>query len=138
MRIAESPAGRIRDESGQADCRESIINRSAEIIREWMINGSAPGEYALSELYETARSAARDGLAAEDAVRACGRAARSGCVGFKPKAISSNSGMPSWSKSSSAECPTTSSPLRSQAPIWKRDYLRNSISPPQTSTTTTK
>lgn len=76
MRIAESPAGRIRDESGQADFRESIINRSAEIIREWMINGSAPGEYALSELYETARSAARDGLAAEDAVRACGRAAR--------------------------------------------------------------
>jgi hypothetical protein len=48
-----------------------ISGRVGELIRHWMLSGSEPDEYALSELYEAARGAAADGLPAGDAFRAC-------------------------------------------------------------------
>jgi hypothetical protein len=60
-----APVGRIGLESDQAASWESMIRQNAELISHWMVCGNEPGEYALSELYEAARAAAGNGLAAE-------------------------------------------------------------------------
>jgi hypothetical protein len=65
------PAGRIGRGGGQAGSWEDVICRVAELIRQWMLSGNEPTEYELPELYEAARAAAGDGLAAEDVFRAC-------------------------------------------------------------------
>jgi hypothetical protein len=66
-----APAGRIARESDQSVSWENIIRQNAELIGHWMVSGNEPGEYALSELYEAARAAAGNGLAAADVFRAC-------------------------------------------------------------------
>ncbi|MEU2777481.1 helix-turn-helix domain-containing protein [Streptomyces sp. NPDC007162] len=74
--LSDTPAGRIPGHGSRARAMEDIIRRSLELIRNWLLSGQEPGEDVLSDLYEAAREAARHGLAAEDAIRACCGAAR--------------------------------------------------------------
>ncbi|SEE97287.1 CdaR family transcriptional regulator [Streptomyces sp. Ag109_O5-10] len=77
--LAEVPTGRIPGPGCRAGSREDLIRRSVELIRNWLLSGQEPAGDALSELYEAARAAARHGLLAEDAFRACSGAARAVC-----------------------------------------------------------
>ncbi|MEU6198105.1 helix-turn-helix domain-containing protein [Streptomyces sp. NPDC047061] len=74
--LSDTPVGRIPGHGSRAGAMEDIVRRSLELVRNWLLSGQEPGGDVLSELYEAAREAARHGLAAEDAIRACCGAAR--------------------------------------------------------------
>ena len=74
--LSDTPVGRISGLGSLDSSREDIIGCSAGLIRDWMVNGRKPAGDALPELYEAARAAARHGLAAADAFRACCGAVR--------------------------------------------------------------
>jgi PucR C-terminal helix-turn-helix domain len=76
LRFSAVPAGQIGRGNGRAELLEDMVCRVAELIRQWVISGDKLGEHTLSELYEAARAASGDGLAAEDAFRACFATAR--------------------------------------------------------------
>ncbi|MFJ4989007.1 helix-turn-helix domain-containing protein [Streptomyces sp. NPDC088732] len=75
-KLSGAPVGRIAGRGCQAGVMEDMVRRSLDLARNWLLSGQGPDEAALSDLYETAREAARHGLAAEDVIRACSGAAR--------------------------------------------------------------
>ncbi|MEU8950775.1 helix-turn-helix domain-containing protein [Streptomyces sp. NPDC048489] len=71
-----TPAGRISGRGCRTGVMGDVIRRSLELVRSWLLDGQGPDDDLLSELYETAREAARQGVGAEAVIRACCETAR--------------------------------------------------------------
>ncbi|MFF4898006.1 PucR family transcriptional regulator [Streptomyces sp. NPDC001068] len=74
--LGGTPAGRTAGRGCRPGVIGDVVRRSLELVRNWLLTGQGPDENALSDLYETAREAARHGVGAEDVIRACWGTAR--------------------------------------------------------------